>query len=809
MTDTFEAARSHINKNIIESLFSSSGCHWRGDQFVTLSPLELHDTIGGFEIHETGLWHDFRSDEGGDFIDLISQVQNISKLDAAKYIIKKDGGSMPEKAEYKKPESPPYKKFDHTDKKFKDSLLLYLKQDWQKKISGELQKVYVYKDMKGKGIFCTVRFIKDGKKSIKPVYMDSLGKFYNRAPSGIDKYLPYCVEKLRGNTYPVIIVEGEKCADIEIPGYIIISAYNINKTDWSCLENRDIFIWPDLDCEKDDFNNYKPIEKQPGYIKALKYKIAITHANTINVYGKYEMGEKKHGWDIADAIAEGKSIPDLIKDIGIVGSVDVDLIPFDVYMKFIEMEYNHNGLEQVSGVFWNYDSEDHYWKKTNRKNLDVHLQKWIFDTNIIKLLHTIKNVKPTTFINDALSYLHRHSSNFFKDNPFKDSALSPYIHHKDGVIEITQDNIKFITREGKDENYFKKMYPIFCFDYGLSEELFNNFNLEKECPAFNYFIEEMVPKTIKTEKREKEIALTKSYMAQILAYALSPLKYDAFIFNVTGNQHTGKTFFIDIIKEFIGQDFVLERSMSSMENRFSTYDLWGSKVFVESDISADKTIPDDFIKKYAGEIHGVTVEQKNEDPVKGVKLSIAMFFVSNYQIKFGNKIEGIERRLCPIPFKNKLLKKDKLLLNKILGVVPKGEESGIYKGKQFSELPGILAFALHGWQHFVENNYTFIFPEWVAQEKEYWKMSANTVIKYMTETYKLQEFSETITRQILYQNYKDWCIEEGEHYPFGKKGFYDVVRRMDYVKELNTCKPEMFVVDCEPKMKEYDDDIPI
>jgi len=34
----------------------------------------------------------------------------------------------------------------------------------------------------------------------------------------------------------------------------------------------------------------------------------------------------------------------------------------------------------------------------------------------------------------------------------------------------------------------------------------------------------------------------------------------------------------------------------------------------------DKTIPDDFIKKYAGEIHGVTVEQKNEDPVKGVKL---------------------------------------------------------------------------------------------------------------------------------------------------------------------------------------------
>lgn len=808
MIDAFEAARSHYNKDVIESLFSSDGCHWRGDQFVTRSPLKSNDTIEGFEISNVGLWFDFRDDDGGDLIDLLSKAQGISKLDAAEIIIKTGGGILPKKKEQKKPELPKYKKFDFTDIQFKRDLKLYLSQEWQKRISGDFTKVYVYKDIKGMGIFCTVRFIKDGKKSIKPVYMDSSGKFHNREPEGMDQYFPYGIEKLKDNDYPVIIVEGEKCANIDVKKYIPLSAYKINKTDWSCIKNRDVFIWPDLDCEKDDFGNYKPIEKQPGYKKSLKYKIAIPHANIIDVYGKYNIGDKKHGWDIADAFDEGKNIPDLINDIGIVGTIHVDLIPYPVYLKFIEMEYNTNGLEQVSGVFWNYDDEDHYWKKTNRKNLDVHFQKWIFDSKIINLLHTLKNVKPTTFMSESLSYLHRHSSNLFKDNPFKDSALSPYIHHRDGIIEITQDSIEFITREGKDENYFKEMYPIFCFNYGLSEQFFNDFDIKKECPAFNYFLEEMVPKTIKENLREKEIEITKDYISQIFAYSLSPLKYDAFIFNITGNQHTGKTFFVDIIKEFIGHDFVLERSMSSMENRFSTYDLWGSKVFVESDISADKTIPDDFIKKYAGEIHGVTVEQKNEDPVKGVKLSIAMFFVSNYQIKFGNKIEGIERRLCPIPFKNKLLKKDKLLLNKILGKVVKGEESGKYKGKKFNELPGILAFALHGWQQFVGNNYTFTFPSWVAQEKEYWKMSANTVIKFMAETYKLQNYSDTVSRQILYQNYKDWCVDEGEHYPFGKKGFYDVVRRMDYVKEINTMKPEMFVINCEPEIKEFEDEVP-
>ncbi len=809
MGDIFEAAHKCISRGVIESLFSSPGCHWRHDQFVTLSPLKSNDTIEGFEINSDGLWHDFRTDEGGDLIDLLCESQNITKIEAAETIIKSGGGIIPEyeTTEKKKSKLPPYHKFDYNDKMIIQKLKDYLFQDWQKRYNGKASSVYFYKDGKGKAFFCTVRFIKDNDKSVKPVYMDRQGNFYNKAPQGLELFLPYGVEKLKGNDDPIIIVEGEKCANVKIKDYVLLSAYNIKKTDWNCLKDKNVFIWPDLDCKKDDFGNYLKIEKQPGYIKSLKIKAEISHADILDFYGKYKIGEKKDGWDIVDADEEGKDIPEYLKLVGIVGAVNVDLIPYNVYQKFIEHQYSENGLEQINGTFWNYDEVEFYWKKIKKQDLDVHFQKWVFETKIIDLLHTDKKSKPTTFINDSLSYLHRHTTNYFKVNPFKDSALSPYIHHRDGVIKIRDTDVQFTLRSKKDKTFFKELYPIFCFDYGLSEKKYNEFSLEKDCPAFNYFLEEMVPKTMKGEIREKQVELTKKYISQILAYSLSPLKYDAYVFNITGKQHTGKTFFVDIIKKFIGDDFVLERSMDSMENRFATYDLWGSKVFVESDVSAEKVIPDDFVKKFAGEIHGVTVEQKHEDPIKGVKLSIAMFFISNYQIKFGNKIEGIERRLCPIPFRNKLLKKDKSLLNKIIGKIKKGNESGKYKGEIFNELPGILAFALNGWHQFVKNNYEFTFPDWIVEEKEIWKMESNTIIKYMSEIYKIPERTETIDRLTLYNNYIEYCKNEGHTSPFGRNNFYKEVRNMDYVRELENANPRMFVINGYDESK-YDDDIP-
>ena len=814
MGDIFKTAHECINRGVIESLFNSPGCHWRNDQFVTLSPLKSNATIGGFEIQETGIWHDFPTEESGDLIDLVSMSENVTKLEAAEIIIKTSGGIIPGRDDYrkenKKSELPHYHKFDYKDKNITDKLIKYLSQDWQNRTNGNVESIYFYKDGKGKAFFCTARFVKENKKTVKPIYMDNKGNFYNKGPQGLEEFLPYGVERLKDNNDPVIIVEGEKCANVKVKGYVLLSAYNIKKTDWKCLKDKKVYIWPDLDCKKDDFGNYKPIEEQPGYRKALKYKIQIPYAEIFDFYGKYKLGTKKDGWDIDDAEKESKNIPKYLESVGLVGSINIALVPYSVYMKFIELEYHENGLEQINGIFWHYDESDYYWKKIKKQDLDVHFQKWVFDTKLIIMLHTDKKSKPTTFINDSLTYLHRHTKNYFKKNPFKDSALSPYIHHADGVIEIRETDFKFIPRIGNDKTYFKELYPIFCFDYGLSEEKYNDFNLEKDCPAFNYFLEEMVPKTIKGEKREKQVELTKNYIAQIFAYCLSPIKNDPYVFNITGKQHTGKTFFVDIVKEFIGHDFILERSMESMENRFATYDLWGSKVFIESDVSADKIIPDDFVKKFSGEVHGVTVEQKHEDPIKGVKLSIAMFFISNYQIKFGTKIEGIERRVCPLPFKNKLFKKDKSLLNKIIGKTKKGTESGDYKGETFNELPGILAFALNGWLQFVDNNYDFSFPDWIKEEKEIWKMESNTIIQYMIEIWKIPERRDTIERIELYDMYVTWSKAEGYKKPFGRNNFYKELRSMDYVRELENANPRMFTIN-EPQLPnpdDYADDIP-
>ena len=76
-------------------------------------------------ISEDGLWHDFRSEEGGDLIDLISQVNNISKKEAAETIIKIDDGIVPDKVDKKKVILPKYWIFDPTDTPFRKRLKAY------------------------------------------------------------------------------------------------------------------------------------------------------------------------------------------------------------------------------------------------------------------------------------------------------------------------------------------------------------------------------------------------------------------------------------------------------------------------------------------------------------------------------------------------------------------------------------------------------------------------------------------------------------------------------------------------------------
>lgn len=92
----------------------------------------------------------------------------------------------------------------------------------------------------------------------------------------------------------ILIVEGEKCADVKVPGWLLITwqggSNGWGRTDWSILADKNIILWPDADASG---------------IKAMNMiKNIIDKRNTTKILNvdKWFIGE---GYDIYDFINDG------------------------------------------------------------------------------------------------------------------------------------------------------------------------------------------------------------------------------------------------------------------------------------------------------------------------------------------------------------------------------------------------------------------------------------------------------------------------------------------------------------------------
>ena len=304
----------------------------------------------------------------------------------------------------------------------------------------------------------------------------------------------------------------------------------------------------------------------------------------------------------------------------------------------------------------------------------------------------------------------------------------------------------------------------------------------------------------KTEKQEV-INSTLNYIAQIIAYSLSPIKPNEYFFGMYGGERTGKSFLIKIIKSIIGAKYTVEKKLGDMDNRFASAGLWGKKMFIVPDLKTREPLPAEFIKSYSGE-QELTIEEKNLPPVDGVKTSIAMFFVSNYEFHVKG-VEGVARRFMLLPYKNDIKKHDVRMLDKILGQYPHGKESGKSKGKSFDERPAILALALNAWNNFCDNDFLMQVPDWIIKEKNIWLVKSNSVISFIEETYMNQVSEITITRLDMYNAYKEWCKDEGKK-PLGKMNFYEEIRRDKRIKDFKIAGFDNFIVTPNSVLKERD-----
>jgi len=111
---------------------------------------------------------------------------------------------------------------------------------------GKVEKRSKYVDPSGRLVGYTIRIVPpDGKKTFRPVITAGDGLWYFEAPV---LWPLYRLSEIKKGT--VIIVEGEKCADIMADlGYNAITwaggSNAVDKTDWTPLTGGDAIIWPD------------------------------------------------------------------------------------------------------------------------------------------------------------------------------------------------------------------------------------------------------------------------------------------------------------------------------------------------------------------------------------------------------------------------------------------------------------------------------------------------------------------------------------------------------------------------------------
>jgi hypothetical protein len=620
---------------------------------------------------------------------------------------------------------------------------------------GKYKKLYGYRDSTDQIQFVAAEF----EKSTRTFYYSESG-WIPATPRNIKPINLFNVTRISEKCKNVFIVNSEKDAMKKIKDWHGLSwcggnFKTIGYSNWKKLTNiENIIVWTD--------------EKS-----AKKIKQRLPHAKIIT-RGKFSE-------------CENHSL--VFTDILKLAQLDVrEPDPYEFYKLYINEFYGDESLEQRNGIFWQYMKNEHHWIKEDMENIKANYQTWFAEhredigTSLLDYVRA-EGQAINKFINNTIEFIRRHASCRIYSNPFKDSAISPYIHLENGMIYLSKKGkmAEWIDRAEENEDFFRKKYPVHCCDYEFNKKHLTKVDIN-DAPCYKYVIDNFIPYDLEISDTERK--KTYEFFSQIIAYSISPIKPREFFFGLYGNEGTGKTFFVDVIKDIIGDSFFLERSIDEMmDNRFASSDFWGSKVYVEPDMKTNSVLPEAFIKTFSGQKQ-ITVEHKQKQPDKGVNISIAMFFVSNFDF-ITKGMEGLARRVIYLPFKNRIENPDTALRDKISGNEPKGKEAGKHSGRQFDERPIILGLAMQGWKSFLKNGSNFTLPKWVADAKQAWIEKSDTVRGFINEKYLRYEYNVEEQRGSLYEKYKTYCSEEADKKPYGKSKFYEEVSRMKDVRFKN------------------------
>ncbi|MBS0424596.1 MAG: hypothetical protein JSR71_09295 [Proteobacteria bacterium] len=332
------------------------GGDWNGDEYKPLNPTRSDKHKGSFVINaRTGKWIDNATqDSGGDLISLYAYIRFCDQKDAAIAVAGMVGVDAGEDGSYqsksrKKAKDQPKQSTDKT-LKVVASVEEHRKSPWvpilpvpsdapeppvAHYVRGRPDRIFAYLDADGLLNGYVYRFTtSDGGKETLPVCFCSNrddGKQEWRWMAFGDSGRPlYGLDRMAASPdLPVLLVEGEKCADagheLLKSSYVVVTwpggTKAVHKSNWYPLQGRKIVAWADCDAKHQKLTKEQralgvdpesaPLlaeSDQPG-MRAMrdihKILLEIDPSVDFQFVDIPKPGEKPDGWDIADAIDDG------------------------------------------------------------------------------------------------------------------------------------------------------------------------------------------------------------------------------------------------------------------------------------------------------------------------------------------------------------------------------------------------------------------------------------------------------------------------------------------------------------------------
>jgi putative DNA primase/helicase len=294
------------------------------------------------------------------------------------------------------------------------------------------------------------------------------------------------------------------------------------------------------------------------------------------------------------------------------------------------------------------------------------------------------------------------------------------------------------------DNFITKIAPV-------------DYSPKAKCPQWDKFLSQIM-------KGNRAMI---DFLQRAIGYSLTGDMREHATFFLHGNGANGKSTFLNLIREILG-DYGRQAAPELLVNKlFSTHptdiaELQGRRFVVAMEVDDGKRLAEAFVKQITGG-DNMSARRMYEDNIEFTPVC-KIFIATNHMPIIRGTDDGIKRRITCVPFDAKFsaANQDKQLIDKLR-----------------TEKSGILAWAVRGclaWQKHGLN-----FPDTVKDATASYQKDMDVNGTFITEICNLGP-KEKVKSERLYLRYSHWC-DENEEFKQPLHAFKKYLKERGYVKK--------------------------